>query len=205
MRVDGMRRTCVRNPALSLTGVIMEKIKLPFRKRGYFPPPMKLIVRRDDKKTETDSGLAIPDRAQQKETKCTVVAVGGGVPYAPGDRLVYGGYYQLYLADGDDNGLVVLRFPEEVMYKFVDESGMRDETDEEFEARVAEKEADELRSARRQGHLSVVEDGFKPAPIAASAFVQKNDKVDAEAKERLFTSLQSVTVYDEPDGGKRGA
>ena len=181
----------------------MERMKLPFKERAYFPPPMKLIVRRDDKKKETESGLAIPDRAQEKETKCTVIAVGEGVPYKVGDRLVYGGYYQLYIADGDDNGLLVLRFPEEIMYKFEDKSGMRDETDEEFEARQAEAEANAERAKRRQGHLSVVMDAVKPAVITDAAFKQQSEQ---HSDNDVAHAAQSVVVYDDGEpGGKRGA
>ena len=124
--------------------------------RTYLPPPGKIVCMRDGKKKETKGGMVIPESAQVREFYATVLAVGPDLKdvYRVGDRIVWGGMYQMLAPDGrEDEGVVVLRHPEEIMYAFKDYQVQVTETDEEHKARVAELEAIARRVAERQGKL----------------------------------------------------
>lgn len=136
------------------------KKTIPFKKREYIPADNKILVMRDGKKTKTDGGLFIPDKAQDKQTFATVIAVADNLKdkYAVGDRVCWGGFYQMLIDGGDDMGIAVLRHPEEIMYKFTDKEGTRPETDEEWSERMEEEHAAERLASGRAGKL-VLTDG----------------------------------------------
>lgn len=105
------------------------------------PAPMKLLVKRDAARKETQGGIAIPESASSRRFFATVVSAGDGVPLKSGDRICYGGMYQMVVPDGmeSEDGFMVLRWPEEVMYRFEEKEHMRLETDEEYEERTAKE------------------------------------------------------------------
>lgn len=113
-----------------------EKLRVKEEKRFYYPADHKLVCKIDARKDRSEGGLVIPDKAQDKQTMVTVLAVAENLKdkFAPGDRICYGGLYQMEMID---QGLIILRYPEEVMYKFEDKQIEREETDAEFADRLA--------------------------------------------------------------------
>jgi chaperonin GroES len=78
----------------------------------------KLIVRRDEAEETTASGIVLPDAAQEKPTKGTVLAVGPGKLADNGsrtavgvkvDEVVYYGKYSGTEVEVDGEKLVILR------------------------------------------------------------------------------------------------
>lgn len=68
----------------------------------FIPLDDRILVRPDDPEKETKGGIIIPDRAQAKSTRGTVLAVGPGkrlengervsVSVEPGDAVIYSRY-----------------------------------------------------------------------------------------------------------------
>jgi len=116
---------------------------VPRSERRYFPTPGKIVVKRDAADTVTKSGLHVPGAAQKIKFTATVLAVGAGVALEPGDRIVYGGMYQMLASENED--LAVLLWPDEVMYKFEDVDVTTPEERAAEEAAKAEFEAERNR------------------------------------------------------------
>lgn len=92
----------------------------PRSERVYRPTPFKVIVKRDASKAETKGGLFVPQQAQKDEQVGTVMAVGSKVEgMKVGDRVVFGGMYQMLNTVGEDD-IAVLLWPDELHYVFED-------------------------------------------------------------------------------------
>ena len=84
----------------------------------------KVLVQRDETETEK-GGLAVPDKAQKKQSQGTVVKVGPGVlnnqgfrvplTVLPGDRVRFTAFSGVPL-DEDDESLILLREAELLAY-----------------------------------------------------------------------------------------
>lgn len=117
---------------------------MPRSERKYFPPPSKVVVKRDAAATVTKGGLHVPDAAQKVKFTATVLAVGSEVKgLSAGDRIVYGGMYQMLASENED--LSVLLWPDEIMYKFEDVDVTTPEERAAEEAAKAEFEAERNR------------------------------------------------------------
>ncbi len=67
------------------------------KKINITPLADRVIIKQSDAKTTTDSGIIIPDTAQEKPQKGSVVACGKGTKDNPmtvnvGDKILYGKY-----------------------------------------------------------------------------------------------------------------
>ena len=66
-------------------------------KINFAPLGERVIIKQEEAETKTKSGIIIPDTAQEKPQKGTVVAVGNGTKENPmtvttGDTVLYGKY-----------------------------------------------------------------------------------------------------------------
>lgn len=120
--------------------------RTPRSERRYHPTPRKVIVKRDVSKAETKGGLFVPQQAQKDEQVGTVLAVGDEVRgMKVGDRVVFGGMYQMLNTVGEDD-IAVLLWPDELHYSFEDVviEPTKEENDREAAAVVA---LDEMRKS----------------------------------------------------------
>ena len=93
---------------------------MPRFERRYRATPGKIIIKRDEAAKMTKGGLHVAASAEKPTFTGTVIAVGAGcVGINVGDRVVYGGMYQM-LGQADENDKAVLMYPDEVMYVFED-------------------------------------------------------------------------------------
>lgn len=124
----------------------MERLKKNRVERAYFPAGNKIVVRRNKQSDRTEGGLFRPDIAKAPEFSGEVIAVGPdarGIEI--GDKVVYGGFYQMLAPKSHDDNLIVLKYPDEVMYSYQERTVQVDESDEEFNERQA---AERLRQER---------------------------------------------------------
>jgi co-chaperonin GroES (HSP10) len=93
---------------------------MPRFERRYRPTPGKIIIKRDEAVKVTKGGIHVAGAAEKPTFTGTVIAVGEGCKGVNiGDRVVYGGMYQM-LGQADENDKAVLMYPDEVMYVFED-------------------------------------------------------------------------------------
>jgi len=77
----------------------------------------RVIVKQDEAEKLTESGLIIPDTAQQKPERGTVIAVGPGRNNTPmvikkGDRVMFSKHQSTPLPDDLGPDLVIMREPD---------------------------------------------------------------------------------------------
>lgn len=90
-----------------------------------FPGGDRIIVKPDDTETKSAGGIIIPDSIAEKPRKGTILFVGPGespekrMPYAPGDRIVYGKYAGADMKVNDTD-IIVIR-ESDIFFKFTNE------------------------------------------------------------------------------------
>ena len=82
------------------------------KKLNIKPLADRVIIKQDDAETTTQSGIIIPDTAQEKPQKGKIVACGGGTKENPmtvkeGEIVLYGKYAGTELTWGDKEYLLV--------------------------------------------------------------------------------------------------
>jgi chaperonin GroES len=117
--------------------------------REYRPVGGRVMVEPDAAEAESEGGIVFAESAKELPLTGTVLAVCPTVKdhVQPGDRVCWGNMYQITLPkQPDKRDLVVLRFPEEILFLYKDVQV--EESDAEYAARLAEvKEAAEATKA----------------------------------------------------------
>lgn len=94
-------------------------------KQVFKPLSNKIVVKRDKAEEKTQGGLYVPDTAQKKENKGTVIAVGPGkkdspMEAKPGDRILFSSFSGTEI-QGDDGETYLVMQEDEILTTFTTE------------------------------------------------------------------------------------